>query len=351
MQKNQRKKTVPKRTRRRVVKKPSLLARSLRYLPSLLILAAAFSIHSVPASGAPKFLSNNSVLSYATSMSTGELLSQTNNQRSQNGVGGLNLNSKLNSAAQSKANDMVARDYWSHVTPTGEQPWVFIAAAGYSYVTAGENLAYGFDNAADTVTGWMNSPPHRENLLNAAFKDVGFGFANSTNFVDTGEQTIIVAMYGAPTNQPAPAPVAAATPAPPAPSPQAKPSATNQPAPVTEPIQTTVEPAPVETLVETPISTPEEAKKAEVKDTPVASTVQLRRIQLLTGGNARWSSTLLVLSLCAMGILWAIQRGLEIKRLLRAGERFLLHNLHIDMTVMAFLVLGATLLQNTGTIR
>lgn len=342
------KKLPPKTSRRRVIKKPSLMQRSLRFLPALLILSAAYILNTTPTSGTSRGLRSNSVLSFATSMNNTDLLAYTNSQRAENGQSALTINAQLNAAAQSKANDMVARDYWAHVTPTGEQPWAFMASAGYTYRTAGENLAYGFDNASDTVTGWMNSPPHRENLLNSSFQDVGFGFANSSNFVGNGEQTIIVAMYGAQVGQPAAA-VAVAE------KPQTKPSAiASEPEPVAEPVAepapAPVEAAPTETKTEIPAAQTTTTTQP-TKAAPVTAPVQVRRIQVITGGDARWSSTLLVLSLCAMGILWSLRRGSEIKRLMRAGEHFFIHNLHIDMTVMAFLVLGATLLQTTGTIR
>lgn len=132
---------------------------------------------------------------YATEMSRSGLLSSTNIQRSNNGQSSLTINSKLNQAAQAKANDMVARNYWSHNTPDGKEPWVFFDAQGYIYTKAGENLAYGFDNSSATVIGWMNSPSHKANLLDSTFTEVGFGFANSSDYVTTGEETIVVAMY------------------------------------------------------------------------------------------------------------------------------------------------------------
>ena len=109
-----------------------------------------YNWRSVPA----KSIGSNGVLAYATEISRSSLLSATNSQRSQNGgLGALQINTKLNSAAQTKANDMVARNYWSHTTPDGKEPWTFIDATGYAYQKAGENLAYGFDSSADTVVG------------------------------------------------------------------------------------------------------------------------------------------------------------------------------------------------------
>ena len=334
--------------RKRVaLKKPSALRRIIRFLPAILIFGAAFSLHTAPASGSGKNF-NTSVLSYATSMSSGELLTQTNAQRAQNGVSDLSLNSQLSAAAQAKANDMVARNYWAHTTPTGEEPWYFMSQAGYQYKTAGENLAYGFDNSADTVTGWMNSPPHRENLLKSSFLDVGFGYANSPDYVSTGQQTIVVAMYGAQIGQSAPAAVQQSNNTPSA-QPQAKPTSTT-PTPETEPVQATPEPAPTPTETAETTAANSIAKERS-KPAQTAKPVQVRRIQVLTGGNARWSSTLLISAICGMGILWTLQRGREMRNLINSGERFLLHHIHMDLTVAAFIALGYTMLQTTGTIR
>ena len=129
---------------------------------------------------------NASTLAYATEMSRSGLLNSTNSQRANNGASPLKLNDKLNAAAQSKANDMVARDYWSHNTPDGKEPWIFIDAQGYKYTKAGENLAYGFSTSNATVIGWMNSPSHKANMLDTSFSEVGFGFTNSSNFVGNG---------------------------------------------------------------------------------------------------------------------------------------------------------------------
>jgi uncharacterized protein YkwD len=161
------------------------------YLPLLIIVGVGILFNSY---WQPR--SRSGVLPYATSMSIGALLAQTNVDRANNGVAGLALNPQLNQAAQAKANDMATRNYWSHNTPDGQAPWVFIDNAGYKYQKAGENLAYGFMTSDDAVAGWMNSPPHRENLLDSSFLDVGFGFANSENYQSSGPETIVVAMYG-----------------------------------------------------------------------------------------------------------------------------------------------------------
>ena len=98
------------------------------------------------------------------------LLNDTNAQRAGQKQAPLTLDPQLTAAAQAKAEDMATSNYWAHNSPDGKTPWTFISASGYQYQTAGENLAYGFSSASDTVTGWMNSPEHRANILNADYQ-------------------------------------------------------------------------------------------------------------------------------------------------------------------------------------
>src|SRR5690606_34410957 len=176
----------------------------------------------------------------------------TNTQRTANGLTGLTLNGQLNAAAQAKADDMAARDYWSHNTPEGDAPWVFIVNAGYQYQTAGENLAYGFLNSTATVKGWMDSPGHRANILNGSYKEVGFGIANSANYQGTGPETIVVAMYGCQSA----CTVSAVVPTAETPStPASKPTQPETPAPKPEP-----KPEPKEEMTLTPVVAVEEKK-------------------------------------------------------------------------------------------
>lgn len=355
MKKTQTKKVVrPKKTHRQPAAKRSVRRRA-RYLPALVIsLFATFLWMQPYALG----IINNArgVLAYATHMSAAGLLSSTNTQRGNNGAGALSLNSRLSAAAQAKANDMISKDYWSHVSPNGTQPWWFITNAGYQYLSAGENLAYGFMTSSDTVNGWMNSASHRANMLNNTFTEVGFGIANGENYVGKGPQTVVVAMYAKPQSAPAaPAPV---TPAPPA-QPQTKPSQTRTnpapaPAPTPAPAQET-EPAPE------PEAEPQEE---EVKEEPIAiadtetppptvvGSTKVSRIQLITGGNAIWSASFVVLAVLAASVLWVLHKGIRLRRYIVAGERFLAHHhIHLDLTVLAVIYLGFVLLATGGTIR
>lgn len=171
------------------------------YLPLILVVGLLMSL-GVQSGAIQSGLRNpgGQTLEYAISMNINRLLDETNGERGRNGVSPLKLNSKLYAAAQAKADDMAAKNYWSHYTPTGEAPWVFVAAQDYDYQKLGENLATGFLNEKGTINGWMASEGHRRNLLDPVFSEVGFGIANNPNYSSAGggPMTIIVAMYGKP---------------------------------------------------------------------------------------------------------------------------------------------------------
>lgn len=162
------------------------------YLPAILILILSFVIL------ASTSRSTEQVLSAATDISANKLLEETNEIRLENGTNKLKFNDLLGRAAQSKAEDMADRNYWSHTTPDGKQPWQFITSQGYRYSIASENLAYGFDSASSAINAWMKSKSHKEAMLDETVQDVGFGISTSLDYQNKGAQTIIVAMYASP---------------------------------------------------------------------------------------------------------------------------------------------------------
>lgn len=170
------------------------------YLPMIAIIAGGLFMNVVLSRPA-------SVLGSQINLTGSALLAATNQDRVDNKLGSLTSDTKLQQAAQTKANDMVSQNYWSHVTPSGKQPWAFISASGYQYQAAGENLAYGFTSADAALNAWMHSPSHRANILNSSYSQVGFGIAQSQNFVGKGPETVIVAMYALPADGTTNAPV------------------------------------------------------------------------------------------------------------------------------------------------
>jgi len=135
-----------------------------------------------------------SILGYAAQISPDEVVRLTNEKRIQAGLQPLKYNSTLSSAAYAKGRDMIERDYWAHVAPDGTQPWKFFSDFGYRYLYAGENLARDFSNPYSAVEAWMNSPTHKDNLLNSKYKEIGIGVVEGDLAgIDT---TIIVQFFG-----------------------------------------------------------------------------------------------------------------------------------------------------------
>jgi hypothetical protein len=90
--------------------------------------------------------------SFTAAVIESAIISLTNEERVHYGDAVLRVDPILTLAAQAKANDMAARGYFSHVGPSGEQPWKWFTDAGYEYAYAGENLATKFYESSDVVT-------------------------------------------------------------------------------------------------------------------------------------------------------------------------------------------------------
>jgi uncharacterized protein YkwD len=253
----------------------------------------------------------SSVLGSTNNYSGYNLLSATNDQRKNNDLTVLKLNSSLNSAAQTKANDMVSNNYWSHITASGKTPYSFITAEGYNYQLAGENLAYGFNNASEVITGWMNSPEHRANILNKSYQDVGFGVASSKNFVNEGPEVVVVAMYAQPNSG----------------------SVTS--------ITFNV-PPPSGVLGSTA------GHNVSISQTPISF---VSRIQLLTGGNAIWSLTAASFITGALICLFIIRHSRKIKKIISGSEQFVVKHYALDVILCLLITAGYILTRIGGVIR
>ncbi|MFI9151723.1 CAP domain-containing protein [Streptomyces sp. NPDC053367] len=106
-----------------------------------------------------------------------EVVALTNRERAAAGLPPLAGDPALTRAAQAHSADMVARDFYAHTAPDGSRPWDRAAAAGAARRSIGENIACGQRSPAEVVTGWMNSPGHRANILAPGFTHIGVGFA------------------------------------------------------------------------------------------------------------------------------------------------------------------------------
>ncbi len=126
------------------------------------------------------------------------LVNLANGDRSANGLGELTSNPTLVAVAQAKANDMAAKGYFAHVSPEGIDPWHWFNTIGYEYSFAGENLAVDFSDSGDVERAWMNSPTHRDNILNSKFTEIGI--ATAQGMYEGRATTFVVQVFATPVN-------------------------------------------------------------------------------------------------------------------------------------------------------
>ena len=127
-----------------------------------------------------------------------------NSERGRHGLAPLRLNRRLSAAAAAHAGDMNARNYFSHDSLDGGSFVDRIRRAGYlsgaRSWTVGENLAWGSRGRAapQMITqSWMNSPGHRANILNSAFREIGIGVAYGAPAAVGGPAATYATEFGA----------------------------------------------------------------------------------------------------------------------------------------------------------
>lgn len=107
-----------------------------------------------------------------------EVLNLINEQRKQNGLSELKAYSKLQRVAKMKAQDLVNNKYFSHTSPTLGTPFEMLKNEGVMYKFAGENLA-GNETGVKAVNAWMNSPAHKDNILDEDYEYTGICVVDS----------------------------------------------------------------------------------------------------------------------------------------------------------------------------
>lgn len=102
------------------------------------------------------------------------ILNLVNQERARTGLGPVARNATLEAQAGQYACEMIHYDFFDHVNPVtrstlGQRATQF----GYGYQVVGENLAAGQTSPEQTFADWMNSPGHRQNILDPRFTELG----------------------------------------------------------------------------------------------------------------------------------------------------------------------------------
>ncbi len=134
------------------------------------------------------------------------VVDRMNQVRRSHGLRPLRLNARLGAAADFHSRDMGRRGYFEHDSLSGTPFWRrierFYPSRGFRSWSVGENLLWGSNSisAAFAVREWMDSPPHRENMLSRDWREVGIGavhFVNAPGEYRGRAVTIVTADFGA----------------------------------------------------------------------------------------------------------------------------------------------------------
>jgi uncharacterized protein YkwD len=122
-----------------------------------------------------------------------------NRKRRHNHLHRVSENHRLDSAAMGYARSMAAHNFFEHGDFVGRITRTNYLAGAGSW-TVGENIAWGGGSYAtprSIVQMWMNSPPHRANILSRTFREIGIGIARGTPVSGGGEGATYATDFGA----------------------------------------------------------------------------------------------------------------------------------------------------------
>jgi uncharacterized protein YkwD len=151
-----------------------------RILGVIALVAAWTLVASSPASAGDCGPTTTQVTGLSQAQMESSIGCLINDERTSRGLRPVSPNDDLRQAALSHSNEMINQSYFEHTSPAGLTFENRIENTGYmrgvrSWVV-GENLVWGTESLStpqSLVTSWMNSPPHRENLLRPSFNEIG----------------------------------------------------------------------------------------------------------------------------------------------------------------------------------
>jgi uncharacterized protein YkwD len=133
------------------------------------------------------------------------VLAEVNALRARHRLAPLRLNTRLTAAADAHSDAMARRGFFSHESSDGSAFWKrvrrFYADRGFGYWSVGENLLWSSPSidAAGALRMWLDSPPHRKNLLKREWREIGLSavhVAAAPGVYDGLEVTIVTADFG-----------------------------------------------------------------------------------------------------------------------------------------------------------
>jgi len=112
-----------------------------------------------------------------------DVLAIVNQVRRDEGLSPLDANGTLDQAAGEFACEMIEQDFFAHENPDSKvSPGERLTHAGYIFYAMGENLAVGQPTPVEAVAAWLQSPPHRANILSPDWRETGIAVRNGGAF-------------------------------------------------------------------------------------------------------------------------------------------------------------------------
>lgn len=105
-----------------------------------------------------------------------EAVEWTNRERQRHGLKPLSLNEKACDIARLKSQDMRDTQYVAYISPTYGTPLEMMRNFHLQFRIAAANHAAGPKTAEMAVRGWLESPEHRQHILNPEFTEIGVGY-------------------------------------------------------------------------------------------------------------------------------------------------------------------------------
>jgi uncharacterized protein YkwD len=111
------------------------------------------------------------------------ILELVNAERAAIGLRPVSWNQTLADQATQFACEMIHYDFFDHVNPvTRSTLSVRANQFDYDYLVIGENLAAGQRSPEQAMNDWMDSPGHRQNILDPRFVELGVGVRTGGDF-------------------------------------------------------------------------------------------------------------------------------------------------------------------------
>ncbi len=136
----------------------------------------------------------------------GGIYQQINDLRASRGLPRLTISAGLTAAASAHSLEMAKNGFFDHESMGGGPFWKRIekryAERGFTSWDVGENLLWQSPSVgpAAAVEAWLNSPPHRANLLSGVWREIGIAAVHSAaapGFYRGREVTIVTVDFGA----------------------------------------------------------------------------------------------------------------------------------------------------------